>query len=171
MICLIYLKMESKGNKLLNEVEEILKKGDRKYTIEFKQKVLELIHLNYSLHFLSNKLGINRSLFRDWIKKEILILQVKNKDKKIDALISDLSTFFMRKKKILFITGLSKKEKIIFPVSTKSLISFASSLEESFKNKTLNAILQLAYRYIKGYYLSVRQISHKRQTIPEKKKL
>ena len=30
--------MESKGEKLLSEVEEMLKKGHKKYTIEFKQK-------------------------------------------------------------------------------------------------------------------------------------
>lgn len=76
----------------------------------------------------------------------------------------------MRKKKILFITGLSKKEKIVF-LSILSLISFVSSFQDSFSNKTLNAKLQWAYRYIKRYNLSIRRISHKGQAIPETKEI
>lgn len=116
--------MESKGEKLLSEVEEMLKKGHRKYTIEFEQKVLELINLKYTLHFLSNKLGIDRKVFRDWIKKKNLILLVKNKDIKYRCnRIKGLNTLvLMKKMKIKYITGLLKKGLIIYLLVLKPYI-------------------------------------------------
>ena len=104
-----------------NLIEAIIKKGHRKYTIEIKQKILELIHLNYSLHFLSNKLGIDRSVFRDWNQKENLIL-IKNKDKKYRCnRVKGLNIFLMMKMKIKTITGLLKKGLIICLLVLKAL--------------------------------------------------
>ena len=40
-----YLKMESFYEKLLNELAKIAKISHKKYTVDFKIKVLKLIHL------------------------------------------------------------------------------------------------------------------------------
>ena len=54
----------------------------KKYTIQFKIKVIELIHMNIALHLISNKLGIDRHLLREWLAKESEHRAVKQKDKK-----------------------------------------------------------------------------------------
>lgn len=40
-----------------------------------------MIDLNVSFHQISDKLGIDRSVLRDWKKKREQLLDVKNKDK------------------------------------------------------------------------------------------
>ena len=57
------------------------KNKHKKYNIEFKLKVLKLIDLNVSLHQIITKLGIDRSILRDWKKKREQLLEVKNKYK------------------------------------------------------------------------------------------
>lgn len=52
--------MESEKEYKLNILEKEVKSGHNKYTIDFKLKVIELIHLNISLHSISNRLGIDR---------------------------------------------------------------------------------------------------------------
>lgn len=74
--------MESNVNKMLNELEEKIKKGHKKYTIDFKLKVIELVHLNFFIHFISNKLNIDRNTIREWLKNEDSLKLVSNKDKK-----------------------------------------------------------------------------------------
>lgn len=55
------------------------------------------------------------------------------------------------------------------PLSTKSVISYASKIKEDFFNKTLNTKLQWTYRFLKRYGFSIRRVSHKGQSIPEGK--
>ena len=57
------------------------------------------------------------------------------------------------------------------PISTKSLIAFAGTIDETFSTKTINAKLQWAYRFIKRYRFSIRRIPHKGQTITETKEI
>jgi hypothetical protein len=40
----------------------------KKSTIDFKLKVIELIHLNLSYHYISKRLGIDRKVLRDCVK-------------------------------------------------------------------------------------------------------
>ena len=74
--------MESSDEQLLNELAKTAIISHKKYTVDFKIKVLKLIHSNYSLHFLSNKLKIDRKTLREWMDKESSLLMVKNKDVK-----------------------------------------------------------------------------------------
>ena len=53
------------------------KTSHKKYSIQFKLKVIDLYKLNVSIHTLSNKLGIDRKTIRDWIKKEKEFLDIK----------------------------------------------------------------------------------------------
>ena len=155
-----------------NLIEAIIKKGHRKYTIEIKQKILELIHLNYSLHFLSNKLGIDKSVFRDWIKKENLILEVKNKDKKYRCnRVQGLNTFFNDENENKIYSWIFEKRSNHLPISIKSIIVFAGTIDETFSIKTLNARLQWAYRFIKLYKLSIRLFPIKGKLFLKQKKL
>ena len=74
-----YLKIESSDETLLNVLAKTSKISHKKYTVDFKIKVLKLIHLNYSLHLLSNKLNIDRKTLREWKEKETSLQLVKNK--------------------------------------------------------------------------------------------
>ena len=74
-----YLKIESSDETLLNVLAKTSKISHEKYTVDFKIKVLKLIHLNYSLHLLSNKLNIDRKTLREWKEKETSLQLVKNK--------------------------------------------------------------------------------------------
>lgn len=42
--------MESHASQLLNELEDKIKKGHKKYSVKFKLKVIELIKINFSIH-------------------------------------------------------------------------------------------------------------------------
>ena len=72
--------MESIGRNLLDNLENELKKGYKKYSIDFKLKIINLVHLNISIHYISNKLGIDRKLIRDWVNKEAYLSEIHNKD-------------------------------------------------------------------------------------------
>ncbi len=74
-----YLKIESSDETLLNVLAKTSKISHEKYTVDFKIKVLKLIHLNYSLRLLSNKLNIDRKTLREWKEKETSLQLVKNK--------------------------------------------------------------------------------------------
>ena len=70
--------MKSGKDNLNSESENLAKAGHKKYTVEFKLKVINLYHMNLSIHLLSNKLGIDRKVIRDWINKEEDLKNVKN---------------------------------------------------------------------------------------------
>ena len=44
----------------------------KKYSIEYKLKVLRLIDLGVSLHKINEKLGIDSKTLRDWKKKKLV---------------------------------------------------------------------------------------------------
>jgi hypothetical protein len=105
--------MESNINKMLNELEEKIKKGHKKYTIDFKLKVIELVHLNFSIHFISNKLNIDRKTIREWLKNEDSLKLVSNKDKNFDLIeIQAIILILVQKKNQKFIIGLLNVEMV-----------------------------------------------------------
>ena len=53
------------------------------------------------------------------------------------------------------------------PLSRKSVISYPSKIKEDFFNKTLKTKLQWIYRFLKRYDFSIRQVSHKGQSISD----
>ena len=59
----------------------------RKFTVDFKLKVIKLIESNVSLHVISGKLKIDRKVLRDWRDKKQSLMEVKmnrnNGEKKI----------------------------------------------------------------------------------------
>ena len=99
-----------------------------------------MIHLNISLHTISNKLGIDRKTLREWVQQESSLLLVNNKDRKYRA-----------KKTRGFVTNLSEEEEkqVIDwvkenrnnnrPISTKSLIAYACSVNKNLELKKYNA--------------------------------
>ena len=54
----------------------------RKFTVDFKLKVIKLIESNVSLHVISDKLNLDRKMLRDWRDKKESLLAVKNKNNK-----------------------------------------------------------------------------------------
>ena len=66
-------------DKIFEECTEIQKNKLKRYTIEYKLKILKLIELNVSLHQIENKLGISRKTLREWREKKSLLNDVINK--------------------------------------------------------------------------------------------
>ena len=54
----------------------------KKYTVDFKLKVIKLIESNVSLHVISDKLNLDKKILRDWRDKKESLLAVKNKNNK-----------------------------------------------------------------------------------------
>jgi len=55
----------------------------RKFTVDFKLKVIKLSESNISLYVISDKLKIDRKIFRDWRDNKInSLMEVRNKNKK-----------------------------------------------------------------------------------------
>ena len=76
--------MENSSN-IQNLFQECL--GDnqykiRKFTVDFKLKVIKLIESKVSLHVISDKLKIDRKVLRDWRDKKQSLMEVRNKNKK-----------------------------------------------------------------------------------------
>ena len=51
--------MEAQAEPTLKELEKEMKATHKKYSIKFKLKVIELIHLNLSYHYISKRIGID----------------------------------------------------------------------------------------------------------------
>ena len=66
----------------ITELDNLNKNKHKKYNIDFKLKVINLYHINNSIHLLSNKLGIDRKVIRDWINKEQELKSLTNKKNK-----------------------------------------------------------------------------------------
>ena len=137
------------------------KNKHKKYNIEFKLKVLKLIDLNVSLHQIITKLGIDRSILRDWKKKRDQLLDVKNKDKQYRCKrTKGLNTIFTEDEELIIKNRIVSCRKNYAPLSTKTLICYAGNIKDKFKDKVLNLKLQKAYRFLKRYSFSKRRISH-----------
>ena len=66
---------------------------------------------------------------------------------------------------------LSEKRKNKIELGTKSLISYACSLNQNFSNKSLTTQFKLVYRFTKRRGILIRRISHIGQTIPDNKNI
>ena len=162
--------MESHASQLLNELEDKIKKGHKKYSVEFKLKVIELIKLNFSIHYISNKLSIDRKTIREWLQKEDCLKIVSNKGKQFRCnRNTGKTTYFSEEEELKIYNWIIECRESGKPLSTKSVISYASKIKEDFFNKTLNTKLQWTYRFLKRYGFSIRRVSHKGQSIPEGK--
>jgi len=127
--------MEAIGQNLLDNLENEIKKGYKKYSIDFKLKVINLVHLNISIHSISNKLGIDRKLIRDWVNKEATLSGIPNKDSRFRInKSSGIVKIFTDLEEDMILELLSERRRNNLTVSTKSLISYASSLKDNFSN-------------------------------------
>ena len=147
-----YLKMESSDETLLNELAKTSKISHKKYIIDFKIKVLKLIHLNYSLHLLSNKLNIDRKTLREWKEKETSLQLVKNKAIKYrcNKTKGFIKVFNDEEEDQIYNWIITKRENKL-PFSTKSLCCYAGNLKKEFADKMINTQLQWAYRFLHRY--------------------
>ena len=67
----------------MNKIEkENIKKKNKKYTIDFKLEVIDMINKGVSLHAIEEKLKLDRSMMRKQKNEEEKLRLVKNKDKK-----------------------------------------------------------------------------------------
>ena len=127
--------MEAIGQNLLDNLENEIKKGYKKYSIDFKLKVINLVHLNISIHSISNKLGIDRKLIRDWVNKEATLSGIPNKYSRFRInKSSGIVKIFIDLEEDMILEWLSERRRNNLTVSTKSLISYASSLKDNFSN-------------------------------------
>ena len=144
-----YLKMESSDETLLNELAKTAKISHKKYTIDFKIKVLKLIHLNYSLNLLSNKLNIDTETLIEQKEKESSLLLVKNKDIKyrFNKTKGFIKVFTDEEEDQIYNWIITKRENKL-PISTKSLCCYAGTLKKEFADKMINTQLHWAYRFL-----------------------
>ena len=142
--------MEAIGQNLLDNLENELKKRYKKYSIDFKLKIINIVHLNISIHFILNKLGIDRKLILDWVNKEATLSEIHNKDSRYRInKSSGIVKIFTDHEEDMILEWLSERRRNNLSVSTKSLISYVSSLKVNFANNNLTAKLKWAYRFIK----------------------
>ena len=164
--------MEAIGQNLSDNLENELKKGYKKYSIDFKLKVINLVHLNIIIHSISNKLGIDRKLIRDQVNKKATLSEIPNKYSRFRInKSSGIVKIFTDLEEDMILELLSERRRNNLTVSTKSLISYASSLKDNFSNNNLAAKLKQAYRFIKRKGLSIRRFSHLGQRILEDKNI
>ena len=127
--------MEAIGQNLLDNLENEIKKGYKKYSIDFKLKVINLVHLNISIHSISNKLGIDRKLIRDQVNKKATLSEIPNKYSRFRInKSSGIVKIFTDLEEDMILEWLSERRRNNLTVSTKSLISYASSLKDNFSN-------------------------------------
>ena len=115
-------------------------------------------------------MGIDRKVIRDWINKEQELKSLTNKKnkyrgKKNKGIIRNFSD----NEETLIANWIIENRSYKKPISTKSLIAYAGTINENFSKKPINIQLQWAYRYLKRNGFSIRRITHQGQFIPEGK--
>lgn len=128
----------------------------KKYSIEYKLKVLKLIDLGVSLHKINENLGIDRKTLRDWKDKKNQSLEIKNKDKRFRCKrTTGLTTFFPEDDEIIIKNWIISCRKKYVPVSTKSLVCYAGNINPTFKAKSLKVQLRWSYRFLRRHGFSI----------------
>ena len=95
--------------------------------------------MNISIHSISNRLGLDRKIIRDWIKNGNNLNNIYNKDKryriyKSSAIIKD----FLDEEEEKIFVQIKKKRDNKLPISTKSILAYAYSLKTAFPNKKID---------------------------------
>lgn len=132
--------MESKIDeaKLFQELLGDIQYKHKKYNVEFKLKIVNLIEAGISLHSISDKLKIYRKILRDWRDKKDSLLEVKNKNNKFRCYRenTEKKTFSAEQEETIRNWIISIRSKHI-PLSTKSLVCFAGKINDSFEKKLI----------------------------------
>ena len=158
---------KDKIEKLFNQCTLIGKNKLKKYTIEFKLNVLELLELNVSLHEIESRLGISRKSIRDWRNKKKDLLDISNKPMRYRCLrTKGLNTALTEEESFKVKNWIIENRKKFLPISTKSLVSYVGTINDKFREKNIKVKLRWAYRFLKRNGFSIRRISHRGQFIP-----
>ena len=111
---------KDKIEKLFNQCTLIGKNKLKKYTIEFKLNVLELLELNVSLHEIESRLGISRKSIRDWRNKKKDLLDISNKPMRYRCLrTKGLNTALTEEEAFKVKNWIIENRKKFLPISTK----------------------------------------------------
>ena len=162
----------SEIDKLFSDCMITNKNCHKKYTVEYKLKVLKLLELNVSIHSISDKLGIDRKIIREWREKKNSLLKVENKENSFRCNRTiGLHTFFTESEEIEIIKWIAEMRSKGYAVSTKSLICFAGKINPKFKEKKLHQQLNWAYRFLKRKGFSIRRVSHIGQKVPKERNI
>ena len=143
------------------------KKNHKKYSVDFKLKVINLVNINKSIHSISNRLGIERKTLREYEKNISALSDIRNNTKRyrIGKTTGIIKNFSDSEEEDI-IKWLTERRNRSLPVSTKSLISYASSINNVFVNKNLSTKIKWAYILIKQNGFAIRRISYIGQKIP-----
>jgi len=157
----------SEIEKLFEDCLPEAKNKIKKYSIDLKLKVLKLLDLNVSMHKIEDRLGINRKTIREWRDKKNLFLDINAKSVRYRCnRVKGLNTIFSEEEELKIKLWIIECRKQLCPISTKSLVAYASKMKEDFNIKHINVKLRWAYRFLKRYGFSIRRITHLGQFIP-----
>ena len=126
--------------------------------------------MNISIHSISDRLGIDRKTIREWVKNSSAFSDIRNNKirYRLGKTTGIIKNFTDTEEEDI-IKWLTERRNRNLPVSTKSLIGYASSINTKFANKSISAKIKWAYRFIKRNGFAIRRISHIGQKIPEDK--
>jgi transposase len=112
--------------------------------------------MNISIHSISNRLGIDRKIIRDWIKNEIILKNISNKDKRYRICKSSgiIKNFSYEEEEKIFMWIKEKRDNKSL-ISAKSILAYACSLKPNFSNKKIDTQIRWVYRFIKRFGLSI----------------
>ena len=95
--------------------------------------------MNISIHSISNRLGLDRKIIRDWIKNGNNLNNIYNRDKKYRIYKSSeiIKDFLDEEEEKIFVQIKEKRDNKL-PISTKSILAYACSLKTAFPNKKID---------------------------------
>ena len=162
----------SEIDKIFNDVGIKPNNKLKKYSIEYKLKILKLIDLKVSLHQIEARLGISRKNLREWKDKENLLKDINKKEKRLRCDRKyGIKRSLSEDDEAMIKNWIIDCRKHFAPVSTKNLVCYAGNLNTEFKDKCLKVKLRWAYRYLKRNGFSIRRVSHQGQLIPREQNL
>jgi len=170
-INLLNLDNNSNDNNNVNTfLNECFNKHNKKIQLNLleKKKIIDLYRLDkikFSIHKLSEKIGVSRSMISDWNKNyEKIIAQIDLNKKNIKGQ-GKKSIFIEKENELIIYIEELRKAKIA--VNTDIIIAKMISLEPLLKEKSRWALFKMCYRILKKYGLSIRKATHLGQTLPK----
>ena len=163
-INLLNLDNNSNDNNNVNTfLNECFNKHNKKIQLNLleKKKIIDLYRLDkikFSIHKLSEKIGVSRSMISDWNKNyEKIIAQIDLNKKNIKGQ-GKKSIFIEKENELIIYIEELRKAKIA--VNTDIIIAKMISLEPLLKEKSRWALFKMCYRILKKYGLSIRKATH-----------
>lgn len=129
----------------------------KKYTIEFKLKILSLSE-KHSLKYIEREYGVKPSLVRSWGNNKEWLLSATHKNTSFKAIKTGgiSSTHQYDGKIALYIKEL---RAMSMPVNTTDIILYAKELIKEFENRSIASLRNWAFRFIKRMGFCFRAIT------------